>query len=55
MGAATTSSTSASAAAGKPRIIVESANGHRMVVTYEDLVLVALLVGLTLEGLGWLR
>lgn len=43
------------ASPGKPRIILESAAGHRIVLTYEDLVLIALLLGLGVTAVGWFR
>lgn len=40
---------------GKPRIVLESAAGHRIILTYEDLVLIALLLGLGATAVGWFR
>lgn len=46
---------STGAATGSPRIVLESADGHRLVLTYEDLVLAAMLLGLTVQVAGWSR
>ncbi|WP_255198010.1 hypothetical protein [Halorarius litoreus] len=40
---------------GSPRIVIESADGHSLVLTYEDVVLGLLLVTLALETAGWFR
>lgn len=40
---------------GSPRIVLETSEGHRVVLTYEDLVLGLLLVALTAEMAGRLR
>lgn len=40
---------------GSPRIVVESAAGHTVILTYEDLVLAALVIGLTVQVWGWYR
>lgn len=50
-----TASTSGSAGTGSPRIIVESADGHSIEITYEDLVLGLLLVTLAMQVAGWFR
>lgn len=40
---------------GRPRIVVESAAGHTIILTYEDLVLIALLATLGATAAGWFR
>lgn len=36
-----------------PTIMIETAYGHRLVLTYEDLVLAAMLIGLTVQVWRW--
>lgn len=46
-------SSGAAATEGVPRVILESAAGHQVILTYHDLALLALLVGVALSAAGW--